>query len=358
MSKMKHRQRYVVRPYEPADRDGVRALHRTVFDQQASREWFDWKYVENPAADAAAFVAEADGEIVGARPFMPFRMAGAGAETVAFQPADAMVHPDHRRRGLFTRMTERALERYADGDPAFCFNFPNERALAGNLELGWEVVDTVPISYRIQSAEGFVDGEVQRALADAVAGTYCRVRDRLAPAPDAYDVTRHEEIPADLLARLYARNPPEELHALRDEAFYRWRFRNPRWRYTAYTASRGGSTVAAVVVGRRNKYGTDVARLTDVLPLVDGDEEAFAALLGRVTDEYADADVVAATGRAIPDSLLRRFGFVSDHELPLSAVSEQSTLVARPLGDDESASFGRLTAPENWRLTFAERDAS
>ncbi|MFB9804071.1 GNAT family N-acetyltransferase [Haladaptatus pallidirubidus] len=91
---------YVVRWYEERDLSGFLSLDRAVFGRNRSERWFRWKYVDNPYIDhVPVFVVEKDGEIVGTRPFLAFRMR-TGSETVlALQPADTMVHPEHRRRG-------------------------------------------------------------------------------------------------------------------------------------------------------------------------------------------------------------------------------------------------------------------
>lgn len=110
-----------------------------------------------------------------------------------------MVHPDHRRRGLFTRMTERAIDRYC-GDAAYLFNFPNPNSLPSNRKLGWVVVQDVPTSYRIHDPGALMgsEGDEPNALAPVLsvgARVRLQARERLAPDQAEIIVHRHESIP-------------------------------------------------------------------------------------------------------------------------------------------------------------------
>lgn len=142
---------YTIREYRPEDRNELLSLHRETFGRPAfDEEWFAWKYENNPYTDSVPIViAEHAGSIVGVRAFFAMAMCAGGDVRLALQPCDTMVQEDHRGRGLFTRMTEYAIKRYTDDEPAFFFNFPNEKSGPGNLKLGWRTVG-LPTHIRIQ----------------------------------------------------------------------------------------------------------------------------------------------------------------------------------------------------------------
>ena len=355
---------YTIRPYHPDDRDGFLALHETVFGG-GSPDWFAWKYEDNPyLEDVSIFVATADDEIVGARPYLGFRMRAGDNTYVGVQTADTMVHPDHRRRGLFARMTERSLEHYADGEPAFMFNVPNAISRAGYLDLGCEIVSELTTRYRLQNPAAFADlgGVLGRiaSLSGPLARGYHAVSDATIDVPADVTVVEHVDIPAETLASLYRRRPSDAIHALRDEQFFEYRFENPEWEYTAYTARLGETPVAGLVTGTRTDGGQTVTTLVDVVPLV-GDAErdrALVALLDRVLRDHRDSDIVANRGSAIPDRILSQFGFLSDRSLPLSLVASPTVAIAAPIPVDGSWRIaGRdLRDPSNWAPTFAEHN--
>lgn len=357
---------YAIRPFAAGDRGAFLDLFETVFDERHGDRWFAWKYADNPYADhVPVFVAERDGEVVGARSFLALPMAVEGRTHRALQPCDTMVHPDHRGLGLLTRMTEAALARYTDGEFAFCFNFPNAITLSHNLDHGWETVAELPTYYRVHDPVAMAGAAVDSSwaalagrVAGPAAGAYYRARDRLARPPTGVTVDRHDAVPGATLAALHAGGPDAGIRADRDERFYDWRFDNPDWRYRAYVARTAGDPVAAVVVATAADDGVTTAKVVDVVPTPDASTAtAFAALCHRVARDHRDAAVLAAPP-VLPDRALSAAGFRSDARPPLSAVSERTTHVARTLTGDWTVEGVDIRDADNWQMAFVERDAS
>ena len=360
---------YSVRRFREDDVDEFLALHERIFDPDRGREWFAWKYEENPYVDhVPIFVAEDAEGLVGARPFFALEMSVNGRLRLALQPGDTMVHPEHRRRGIFTRMTETAIEAYEDGEPDFFFNFPNAQSGAGYLKLGWKRVADHPTYYRVQDPGSLVGGGspttrvAGRALGPLVEG-YNRLSERRLDPVEGVDVERRDRIPVGTMSDLAGEGPGEGIHVLRDERFYDWRFGNPAWDYTAYVAEVAGDPVAGVVVstswgagGRGGVGGT--TKVTDVAPLPPATPDgALETLLDRVIEDHADADVLAAPP-ALAGGTLRTAGFRGDDRPPLSYVANRTTHVVRSLTGEWSLDGADLTDEANWRLTFSEQDTS
>lgn len=353
---------YQVRPFDAdaGDRAGFLDLYDEVFGG-GTRAWFDWKYVADPYTEHVPIVVAAhEGTVVGAKAAMPFELAAgrAGDTLPALQPCDTMVHPDHRRRGLYSRMTELMTDRYADRAPAVLFNFPNSATLAGSLKHGWRTVRRVPTHYRVQQAGAFLDaGRGLGRLADAAASVTLRARDAFASAPpDDVTVETYASPPVALLAAVADRAPPDRLHAHRDEAFYDWRLRNPTRAYTTYVARRDGTPRAAAVVGTDPVGATGTAEVVELAPLsvTDRETDVLRGLLRAVVRDHADAEVVAVSGLGLPGDLLRELGFLSDLYPPLSAVSDPTTLVAHPLADHPA--LANVHDRDGWALRGLEQD--
>lgn len=355
---------YVIRPYEPGDRDDFLDLYDQVLGERDD-EWFRWKYEDNPYADhVPMIVATVDGRVVGTKPCFALELRAGSQRVRGYQPADVMVHPDHRRRGLYSRTTERLKSHYRDRDPSLFFNFPNPATLSGSLKHGWQVVENVPTFYRVQRPDALVEDSGRSRLVRAIrpaASAYLRIRDSTIPAENI-TVGWYDDVPVEPFVELYERAIPSTIHANRDETFYRWRFRNPQWEYEAYVARRGGKAIAGTVVGWRDRGGTDQVCLIDVAPLesAPGREAGLIAILKRLLEDRRDAGLVAASGRAVPPALLRRFGFHADDSLPISALTVPTTQVTYPIADDDGHEWtvaGRaITDPTNWTVTFAEQD--
>jgi len=362
---------YEVRRYRPEDRAGVLALDDAVWDRNRGGRWFDWKYGQNPYVDhVPLFVAVRGDEVVGARPFMAFRLRAGDETALALQPADTMVDSDHRRQGIFTRMTERAIEFYRERGVELFFNFPNEASLPGYRKLGWRTVDDKRTFYRVQSPDAFVpqytDGRAATLLGQLAAPIvrgYHDVRTELAQPPPELSIDRRAGVDADALAELYRRNRPNQLHAHRDAEFYGWRFDSPVWSHSTYVAAADGDPAVGLVTRTRTTNdGITIAQIAEVVPMDGGRRwrDALAELLGDALADHADADIVAITGAVVPDDVLTDYGFAPDDRLPLSKFSDhRCALVVRPLDGESWSLNGRdLTRSVNWLLSYGERDTT
>ncbi|PSP74815.1 GNAT family N-acetyltransferase [Halobacteriales archaeon QS_3_64_16] len=362
---------YEIRPFEPGDRGEICSLYETVFEETATIEWFDWKYTDDPFIEGVPIVlAERENRIVGARPFFALEMCAGDRRALALQPGDTMVHPEHRRKGLFTRMTEAAIERYGDREPEFFFNFPNDRSRPGYLDMGWRLVSETPIYYRIQNPARVLGlrtdsraGKLADRLSRSVAAAGLDAIEDFSTVPTA-DVTieRRSSVPAEELAGLYESDVPERIHARRSERFYHWRFSNPRGSYTTYLARQDGDLLGSAVVGSHQDGGTTIHKLLDVLPMgerVRENQDVLASLLGAIVADSASADAIAAHSGVLDHDVLAGLGFLPDDSFPLARCSSPTTLVVRSVGTEEWTLGEReLTEVEDWQLAFAERDTA
>lgn len=359
---------YTTRWLTPADVDDFLELYSDVFDTwTASREWFSWKYETNPFVDhVPILVTEQDDELVGARPFFALPMAIGDQRRVALQPADTMVHADHRGRGLFTRMTSRAIDHYEDREPAFFFNFPNGQSRPGYETLGWETVGTESRFYRIQNPERILarrNGLLAKGVVEKIGGplveAYTKLRDEFAEIPRDIPIRRFSTIPVRELASMYRRSVPGRIHAPRDEAFLDWRFENPNWEYTTYVTG-GDADPVALIVGDsvRLSTGVTVTRIVDTLPLESNARDGqLLVLLDRILAERVESDIVVTPTSVFPDAVMRCLGFYCDGWPPLKYVSRGRTHLTRSI-DGWEVNGVDIRNPENWQLSFVELDTS
>lgn len=359
---------YTIRWCQPDDVEAFLDLYVDVFDRwQPSRAWFDWKYSANPYTDELPIiVAENDGDLVGARPFFALPMAVAGTEQLALQPADTMVHPEHRGEGLFTRMTERAIDYYTEREPAFFFNFPNDQSLPGYRKLGWETVGELTQYYRIGNPEAVLSdrsgAEAYRKagqLAGPIVDAYNAIHDATADVQSVARVREQSGVPAEELAKLDDRSSPDSIQVVRDEAFLSWRYGNPQWEYSTYLVSDGGMSVGMIVgdaVGMKTELS--VTHVIDVLPPSGfRSDTALLPLLGRMLADRPDTDIFVAPASLFPAPVIRSLGFVSDDRPPLRYVARGRTQAVRSLPDWQVGGMD-IRDPDNWCVSFAELDTS
>jgi GNAT superfamily N-acetyltransferase len=231
-----------LRPYEDADEANVVALLRTAMGEgpsgSRSTAYFRWKHIDNPFGRSLMLVATKDGMLVGLRAFMRWRFVSEDATVDAVRAVDTATHPDARRMGIFSQLTQAALGTLRD-EGALIFNTPNEKSLPGYLKLGWKAVGRVPVSIRVVRPVSFA----RHVRARDASGDLGKV-----DAPTAGDVLADSWMPA-LLSRS-AERTTHRLETPRTVAYLRWRY-----------SAASGLDYRAVTTGAGNASGVAIFRV-------------------------------------------------------------------------------------------------
>ncbi|QSG11336.1 N-Acyltransferase superfamily protein [Halapricum desulfuricans] len=365
---------YTIRPFQPGDEQPFVDIFNETWSAERTTDWFDWRYHDNPyIEDVPIHVAEHDGDVVATRPYKTYLVRAGDTERLAFLGTDTMTLPDHRRQGLFTRMTEMALEEYADRPepdrPAFLFGHANQYSMPGYRKMGWEYLSEQVRYNRLQRAGSYVadridglPGRLGRTAATALNRAYLRVTDRrTAFDTDRFTVERHGAVSSETIADVYRACRPDAVHVVYDEAFYEWHFAEPGNRPDAsYVVRWDGHPLAGLVVHRDDDERNDTTMVTisHTVPAAGGPErvEAIAAAFERLLADYAHADLVRTSTPLVPEAVLRGFGFRPDDRLPMSKLAERTglTLGIRPLLDDDWTLNGRpIRSAEPYLWTLA-----
>lgn len=328
-----------VRPFRPQDRPQVLELLTAAMaggpTGERTEDFFAWKHERNPFGPSLALVAEAGGELVGFRTFMRWRFVRRGRPLHAVRAVDTATHPECQGRGIFTRLTQRALEVAADDDIDLVFNTPNTRSLPGYLKMGWSPVGAVPIAVRIARPLRFAR----------------RLRTRAGPVssgpvpevglPPVAAVLNETAALGALLGR--AEQPDDRLRTDRDVAYLRWRYAQaPGLDYRAVAYHFHGQ-LRGLAIGRPRWRGRLVEFTLSEVIVAEGDRAVARRLLGAVA--ACGVDHVATHLGAWPtaDGSRRRAGYVA---MP----GQSMTLVARSVGRD----VGLRTSLSDWALSLGD----
>jgi GNAT superfamily N-acetyltransferase len=246
-------------------------------------EFFRWKHFANPFGDSYMLVAESeDGRIAGLRAFMRWRWEAGGRSFAAVRAVDTATHPDFQGKGVFSKLTLRALEELREEGVHFVFNTPNSASLPGYLKMGWKIVGQLPVVIRVRRPVRFL-GRFRSDAKDPGP-------DPAVDAPTAGEVLSNDAGLADLLS--VAAEPDQRFRTPRDVGYLRWRYGNaPLLDYRAL-ADREGGTLNGVAIFRVRPRGalweTTISEL-----IVRGDDQAAARRLLRRIRGAARVDHLA-----------------------------------------------------------------
>jgi len=134
---------YIVQEFDFGDEKLITEtidLLKTVFSNtEFNKNWWLWKYRNNPFGNPLGWYASHNGKLVGVRLATPNRFRMQKDIYNAYQMVDTATHPEYGKRGIFTALTKKAVEKIRSKN-SFIFNFPNDNSFPGYISLGWNKI--------------------------------------------------------------------------------------------------------------------------------------------------------------------------------------------------------------------------
>ncbi len=130
---------YTFELYDFTSTNELEALFEMCFSTTPRQGYFDWKYTENPAGEAIAFVAKSNQKIAAFYGVIPERYVVDGKQKIIYQSMDTMTHPDHRRKGLFVKLARLTYQYIQEKNKTLhVIGFPGETSYPGFIKkLKW-----------------------------------------------------------------------------------------------------------------------------------------------------------------------------------------------------------------------------
>lgn len=139
----------IIREAQPNDTQAIVALLKLSLGEgllkKTAMVW-DFKHNQNPFGTSEVLLAFEDEKLIGVRAFMQWRWQLGDKTWIAYRAVDTATHPEHQGKGIFKKLTLKALEIVGLKSDAFIFNTPNNQSRPGYLKMGWTIVDSIPIA--------------------------------------------------------------------------------------------------------------------------------------------------------------------------------------------------------------------
>jgi GNAT superfamily N-acetyltransferase len=285
-----------IRRAEPGDRAAILALLGSslnwVPDAQHD-DFYDWKHEQSPFGSSPAWIAEHEGTPVGFRVFMRWEFAIDGRPVRAVRAVDTATHPDHRGRGIFSKLTLHALEEVRAEGVGFVFNTPNQNSRPGYLKMGWVELGRPRVRIRPRPSPRSL---LRIARRGAAADKWSSPTSAGRPAAEAFG--------DDAIAGLLAAQPTAGVRTPKTGAFLRWRYGFGPLHYRVLHADERRPEDGCVVFRVRRRGQALEATITDLL-VAEPHPALSRRLVGRVLRETGADYAVGLAGPA-----LRRAGML------------------------------------------------
>ena len=116
-------------------------LMKDCFGMSVNIQYFEWKFINNPAGFVEGFVAVSEeGEIAAYYGVIPEVYIIDGQKTTIYQSCDTMTHSKHRRKGLFQKLALHCYDHLRNENRLFVIGFGGGQSTPGFLKFGWAQV--------------------------------------------------------------------------------------------------------------------------------------------------------------------------------------------------------------------------
>ncbi|MGH0034907.1 MAG: hypothetical protein ACQGVK_07755 [Myxococcota bacterium] len=271
-------------------------------------EHFRWQQEENPWFEGHQIqLALHDGRVVGMRVLQAAEWE-VGGPAIRFRApcyVGTVIEEGHRSRGLMSRLSRAIEDQIERSGGRFALNLnAGPVTHIGALAEGWRSLGAFGASIRERGGEGF--GPLQRATRALRRGLSA-----LLPLPGAGLSLANQPRPEEMAELAATTRDPARIRHVKDERWFRWRYRDPSSRYRFAYFRRAGRLVGYMVFHR-----TAAPLAAGPLDLADWERDAelpWTELLG-VAVRLADRWVLPLTAwsAALPEAVrpgLVRLGF-------------------------------------------------
>ena len=112
-------------------------LMKDCFGMQVNIQYFEWKFIHNPAGFVEGFIAvAADGEVAAYYGVIPEVYMINGKKTTIYQSCDTMTHSNHRRKGLFQKLALHCFDQLKNENRLFVIGFGGGQSTPGFIKFG------------------------------------------------------------------------------------------------------------------------------------------------------------------------------------------------------------------------------
>jgi hypothetical protein len=184
------------------------------------KERFEWRYENNPyTSNPFIYISLHNENLVGFRAFVVQHFVRKNKLYKIFNPADAIVHPDYRRKGIFSELNKLFLNDINAKYPnnSIILNLSSNRySTSGNLKQGWEKTNAMnKYAYKISISNGL----------SCLYRNDIKINDDIKISKNNHEFEMNNDLKIDEILQLLKnyRNC-EEITNIRDSNYFKWKY--------------------------------------------------------------------------------------------------------------------------------------
>lgn len=312
--------------------------------QQRNEAFWSWKHEQSPFGETLTWLAEEEGQLTGLRAFLQWQFRCGDDSFRAVRAVDTATHPDHRRKGIFRKLTLGGLEGVRQAGFNFIYNTPNPSSMPGYLKMGWQHVERLPMYVKLLRPANFAAKVLAAKLGNKSAGINYPRNELFRSEPITFDAWLDQAADVEELIVQDSSLRGQCYQTLRSVSFLHWRYASHP--YVCYFVEEiADDEGRAVLVYRTNqRFGLKEVMICDLL--IDKRSPNQLKSLLRKLVARLDADyLIAHFGPTSAHlKLMKQNGF---YRLPMQGMDLTVHLL---LGDQDRS----LLEPSSWSLCLGD----
>jgi GNAT superfamily N-acetyltransferase len=349
----------VIRSYRAADAVGVRSVMAASYGPNTTpAPIFDWWHFGCPVGVSGFQVAEEKGKIVGLQPMELLPYESAGRRLTGAVLTGVVVHPEFRRRGLFSSLVQacekEAWRRGAD----FVTAMPNERSRPGFLKLGCQDLGrrrllVLPFSGRKLAQRAIRWPGLAAPFAFSLKPALCWSRNWIRSAMTHLEVIKQAPEDLERVNELDQQLFPG-LRLVRSASWWNWRYAaSPRCYQMLRLPDGQGGTAGLVVTTSEQRKGFEVGYIMDWLVR---DAGSVPVLLAGALRQLKAAGVAIAASVVSSKAQIQALSALGFWSVPCWAPAKRFFTVFRPGPTLDPAIAAQLGGIDCWHQTLGDWD--
>lgn len=133
-----------------------------ISSKKTERVW-RYKHIDNPFGRSLVLIAVENDKIIGVRALMRWAWQLGDKVFLAFRAVDTATHPEHQGKGVFKRLTMKAIDIAKQQKDDFIFNTPNSQSLPGYLKMDWGKVDNIKLHVKLTNPINWVGNKADHS---------------------------------------------------------------------------------------------------------------------------------------------------------------------------------------------------
>lgn len=352
---------YTIKDYEDKHFTGVFRLFKDVFGKNMNQEYFLWKNINNPQGKSIIKLALKEDEVIGLSSIWMFNMEFMGKSILSGQSVDAMVHRDHRKKGIFESLAMAALEDMKSAGFQLRFNFPNEAAYKASIgKINIKKVCDIPQYIKIlkgrEAAGMFTANKLIKLGGGLLLDVYRNAKNLGTNNSSEYSIVEINRFDSkfDELWNNVKNDYPIAVE--RSSKYLNWRYIDSPEKYKIYGAYKNNELVGYMVTAIESKTGKGgesllLGHIADLI-CYRGHKDAAYVLIREGEKNLKEAGACAISCWMIKEwfysEILGRAGFLQ--------LRSPSVLAALPIGELAKAAGDALYDHRNWYVTIGDSD--